>query len=102
MIHNFRKFRILAWLSIRAIGYLVITWAAIFYLELNLRPPGFTGHSLIALAILPFGSYVLARDCRSRVFFSSLAASGPRRFWCCSPVTTMSFHCQTLKRRGGT
>jgi len=58
-----------AWLLARTIGYIFGTWAVMFYLDANLRPPGFTGRSVFALAILPLGSYRLAKDCGSRVFF---------------------------------
>ena len=64
-----RSVRAIVWFTARTIAYVLATWAAIFLLDVNLQPPGFTGRGFLALLIPIFGSWRVAKDCKSRIFF---------------------------------
>lgn len=69
LTNRFRRVSRITWFSARATGYLLAMAALMFYLDASLRPPGFTGHSLLVLVLIPFASYHLANDCNLKVFF---------------------------------
>jgi hypothetical protein len=77
LINGLSRVLRITWFSVRAMVYLLAITALTFYLDASLRPPGFTGHSLVVLILIPFASYRLAKDCNFKAvlfIFGCLAA----------------------------